>query len=107
MMIDVVLEESDLVLDSHFCERLVEQQIAGNIEGNQIPQTTTFGRGIFQMPHIKVESASIQKKTAVARRFFVVPIVQVDSADMTLPEEIVLNLDRPGVRLALGLVLGD
>ena len=59
------------------------------------------------MSHVEVESTSIQKKTAVSRRFFVIPIVQVYRADVTFPKQIVLYLNRPGVRLALGLVLGD
>src|SRR6202007_3073289 len=64
-------------------------------------------RRIFQVPHVKVKSASIQKKTAVARRFFVITIVQVYGPYVTFPEEIVLDLDRPGVCLALGLVFGN
>ena len=59
------------------------------------------------MSHVEVESTSIQKKTAVSRRFFVIPIMQVYRANVTFPKQIVLYLNRPGVRLALGLVLGD
>src|ERR1700730_3411871 len=59
------------------------------------------------MPHVEVKAATIQKKTAVARRFFVIPIVQIDSANMTLTKEMVFNLYRPRISLALSLILRD
>src|ERR1700736_2952234 len=59
------------------------------------------------MSHIEVETASIQKKTAIARRFFVVPIMKVDCTDMALAKEVILDLDRPGISLALSLIFGD
>ena len=32
VVIDVVLEKGDLIFDAHFCERPIEEKVAGNIE---------------------------------------------------------------------------
>src|ERR1700730_7617367 len=59
------------------------------------------------MPHVEVKAATLQKQTEVARRFFVTPIVQIDSANLTLTKEMVFNLYRPRISLALSLILRD
>ena len=59
------------------------------------------------MAHVEVQAPAIQQKTAISRRFFVVAIVQVNCADMSLPEEVVLDLHRPRIGLALRLILRD
>src|SRR5262245_59412785 len=59
------------------------------------------------MSHVEIEPASVQEKAAITRWFLIIPIVKVNRSNLALAEQIILDLDRPGLGLGLSLFRGD
>ena len=73
----------------------LQQLVARQIVGDEIAQMQALRRGIFDVAHVEIKPAAIEQKSAIARRLFVIPIVQIDRPGVRLAEEVILYLGRP------------
>ena len=97
VMIDIVLDEGDALLRAECFQRGLQQLVAGDVVGHDIPQTQAFRRGVFDMPHVEIEATAVEQEPAISRRLFVIAVMKVDRARPGIAEEEVLHLHWPGL----------
>src|SRR5215471_2157413 len=96
-MVHVVLDKRHLLSQTKVLDRLLQNGIPSPIGGDYIGQGMTFRRGIFQMPHVEIDTTRIRQEPAVAGRFVMSPMMQVKHALPLDMKQIIADLVRePG-----------
>src|SRR5262245_8031666 len=67
----------------------------------------TFGRGVFDVSHVEIESPAVKKKPSVARRLLVIAVMEIDRSGIGFAEQIILNLRRPKLGIHVRLVFAE
>jgi hypothetical protein len=79
-----------------FLERLLEQDFADLVVGDDIGQGQAFGRAVLDMAHVEVKPPAVEEKAAVAGRFVVIAVVQIDQPELFLFEDVIAHPGRDG-----------
>ena len=77
-------------------QRLLEQDLADLVVGDDVGQREAFRRAVFDVAHVEIEPAAVEEKAAVARRLVVIAVVQIDQAELLLLEDVIADARRDG-----------
>src|SRR5689334_1008219 len=68
----------------------------------------TFGRGIFQMPHVQIDSSGVHQKAAVAGRLVVTTMMQIQYTVTLSMKDMVADLvGKRGGRVVGAILMHD
>ena len=105
LVIDIVLDERHRLVQPQRPHRILNNPIPCTIRGHKIRQGRALRRGIFQMPHIDVDTARIGQKPPVARRLVMTTMVKIeDSSPFDMKNVVANTLRHPGGRM-VGTIL--